>query len=280
MIKPILQNSAFLTDIRNAPDRELHIWWLGQSGFLLKWQSWHLLIDPYLSDSLTKKYTGTSKPHVRMTERVIDPQRLNFINAVTSSHNHTDHLDGETLIPLMQENTGIAVIIPRANLQFAADRLKTTTGRLTPISVDGEPVTTGPFKIHAIPAAHETLEVDANGDYTCVGYVIEVAGKAIYHSGDCIPYEGLAKRLQNWKINLALLPINGRDPTRGVAGNFSADEAVQLGIQIKAEMTVPCHYEMFEFNTVMPDGFEYHARKNGLPFHSMKCGERLSMQPA
>jgi L-ascorbate metabolism protein UlaG (beta-lactamase superfamily) len=76
MIKPHLQDDAFLEDVFRAnrnPDR-LHVWWLGQSGFLLQWQHHHLLIDPYLSDSLTRKYAGTNKPHVRMTERVIAPE--------------------------------------------------------------------------------------------------------------------------------------------------------------------------------------------------------------
>ncbi len=73
------------------------LWWLGQSGFLLQWQGIHVLLDPYLSDSLTKKYSQTDKPHVRMTELVIDPARLSFVDIVTSTHNHTDHLDAETL---------------------------------------------------------------------------------------------------------------------------------------------------------------------------------------
>jgi len=104
MIKPILQDDAFLEDVRRAkknPD-QLHLWWLGQSGFLLQWRGQHLLIDPYLSESLTMKYAGTDKPHVRMTERLIAPERLDFVDVVTSSHNHTDHLDGETLVPLLK----------------------------------------------------------------------------------------------------------------------------------------------------------------------------------
>src|SRR5512138_2201651 len=109
MIKPVLQDDAFLDDVRRAkndPD-QLHLWWLGQSGYLVQWQGQHLLLDPYLSDSLTKKYASTDKPHVRMTERVIAPEQLNFIDVVTSSHNHTDHLDGETLIPLLQANPAL-----------------------------------------------------------------------------------------------------------------------------------------------------------------------------
>src|SRR6476661_11280765 len=100
MIKPILQDDAFLEDVRRTkknPD-QLHLWWLGQSGFLLQWQGQHLLMDPYLSEPLTMKYAGTDKPHVRMTERLIAPERLDFVDVVTSSHNHTDHLDRETLV--------------------------------------------------------------------------------------------------------------------------------------------------------------------------------------
>lgn len=96
MIKLVLQDETFLVDVRNAAPNQIHLWWLGQSGFLVQYQGRHLLIDPYLSDSLTKKYAGTDKAHVRMTERVIASKRLDFVDVVTSSHNHTDHLDGET----------------------------------------------------------------------------------------------------------------------------------------------------------------------------------------
>ena len=77
MIIPRLSGERLLADIEAARlDRHrFHLWWLGQSGFLLQWQGRHLLMDPYLSDSLTLKYAETDKPHVRMTEQVIDPQQ-------------------------------------------------------------------------------------------------------------------------------------------------------------------------------------------------------------
>ncbi|MCB0048941.1 MAG: MBL fold metallo-hydrolase, partial [Caldilinea sp.] len=73
MQQPYLADDAFLADVEQARaelDR-LQIWWLGQSGFLVQWQGHHLLFDPYLSDSLTRKYAATDKPHDRMTGRVI-----------------------------------------------------------------------------------------------------------------------------------------------------------------------------------------------------------------
>ena len=279
MIKPVLQDDAFLEDVFGAktkPD-QLHLWWLGQSGFLIQWMGHHLLLDPYLSDSLTKKYAGTNKPHVRMTERVIAPERLDFIDMVTSSHNHTDHLDAETLVPLMKANPTLAVIIPRANVNFAAERLQIPPERLTPICADGKALKIDPFVFYATPSAHETLEQDANGDHRFIGLIIQIGKWTIYHSGDCVPYNGLVEHLKDRKIDLALLPINGRDPARNVAGNFTADEAAQLAKEINAGLVIPCHYEMFEFNTVTPKGFVESAEELGQRYQLLNCGERFDL---
>ena len=54
-------DDEFLADVAaaRAVPEQLHLWWLGQSGFLVQWQGRHLLLDPYLSDALTKKYAIT-----------------------------------------------------------------------------------------------------------------------------------------------------------------------------------------------------------------------------
>ena len=279
MIKPDLQDDAFLEDVVRAKEHpgQLHLWWLGQSGLLIQWQGRHLLLDPYLSDSLTKKYAGTGKPHVRMTERVIAPERLDFVGVVTSSHNHTDHLDAETLIPLLRSNPDLNIIVSRFNLPFAAERLQLPVDRLTPITVDAPPIILEPFTVSAVPAAHEALEQDENGDHRYIGLIVQAGPWTIYHSGDCVPYEGLVERLSNWQIDIALLPINGRDPARGVAGNFTGEEAAQLARQIDADIVIPCHYEMFEFNTASPEVFMEAATRIGQRYRLLRCGERLSM---
>src|SRR5215207_7333418 len=104
MIAPALHDDEFLANVAEAradtSTGKLFVWWLGQSGFLVCHRGECLLFDPYLSDSLTKKYAATDKPHVRMTARVVDPARLDFVQVVTSTHTHTDHLDAETLLPL------------------------------------------------------------------------------------------------------------------------------------------------------------------------------------
>lgn len=276
MIKSKLKNQTFLTDVQEASKNTayLHLWWLGQSGFLVQYKGRYLLLDPYLSDSLTKKYAATTKPHVRMTERVIAPEQLDFIDIVTSSHNHTDHLDADTLVPLVQVNPELKVVIPKANLEFAANRLQVSTHRLTPI-IDS--VKLEPFTLHAVPAAHEDLETDDEGNHKCIGLIIEVGDFTIYHSGDTLLYDGMIEILKKWQIDIALLPINGRDPKRGVAGNLSGEEAAQLAKDIGAKLVIPCHFDMFEFNTVSPDAFVQTAKAIGQKYHVMQNGERLSL---
>lgn len=278
MKKPFLQDARFLADIEDArhnPDR-LHLWWLGQSGFLVQWQGSHLLLDPYLSDSLTCKYAETDKPHVRMTERVIAPEQLSFVDIVTSSHNHTDHLDAETVLPLLNRNSRLVIVVGAANVSFAADRLKVLPGGLTPV-LTGSPAHIPPFTFHAVASAHESVELDENGQPRHIGLVVKAGPWVLYHSGDTVTYPGMAQALRQWPIDLALLPINGRDASRRVPGNLSGREAVQLAREIGAKMVVPCHYDMFEFNTASPEDFIQAAISAGQAYRILQNGERLTL---
>jgi len=277
MIKPLLQDDAFLAELAAAGGEleHFHLWWLGQSGFLLQWQRRHLLFDPYLSDSLTRKYANTDKPHVQMTERIVAPERLNFIDVVTASHNHTDHLDPDTVIPLLDVNERLELVIPEANREFVVDRLQVPIEQ--PRGLDaGQFTTVCVFKIHALPASHENLEMDAAGRHKFLGYVVEIGGRFIYHSGDTLRYDALAGWLRRWPIDVALLPINGRAPERRVAGNLSGREAAQLAKEIGARVVIPCHYEMFEFNTATPDEFVAECRRLGQEHRVLRAGERWS----
>lgn len=280
MIKPQKQGEILASDIRRAKGagcaESFDIWWLGQSGFLLQWNKKCLLFDPYLSDSLTKKYAGTNKPHVRMSERVIEPHLLDCIDVVTSSHNHTDHLDAETLLPILRINPTIKFIIPEANRSFVADRLKCEI--TFPIGMnDGVTKAIDGFIFHGVPAAHNELERDDKGYCRFMGFVVHFGKFTVYHSGDTIWYADMVKTLKPFAVDVAFLPINGNDPLRGVAGNLDTKEAAILGKEIEAQLIIPHHYNLFEFNTADVREFEKEANQINQPFHTLKLGERLTI---
>lgn len=260
MIKASIKDDELLSQIesfRNDQDH-FHLWWLGQSGYLLQWQGKKIIIDPYLSDALTKKYTGTAKPHIRMSERVIEPGLLRNIAIVSSSHNHTDHLDAETLIPIIRNNPDITFIIPEANRDLVSNRSQIPV--LFPSGLnDGMQVSVAPFTFHGIAAAHNTIDRNEKGECFFMGYIIQFGGYTVYHSGDTLWYAGLEEILKPFHIDLALLPINGNEPSRGVAGNLNTTEAAELGRAAGIQHIIPCHYDMFTFNTANPADFAAHA---------------------
>jgi L-ascorbate metabolism protein UlaG (beta-lactamase superfamily) len=280
VIRPAQSHAALLGDIRAADRRDggCRLWWLGQSGFLLQWKGIHVLLDPYLSDSLTRKYSQTDKPHVRMTELVIDPAELSFVEVVSSSHNHTDHLDAETLGPILTSNPSTKLVIPEANRSFVADRLKIDA--TMPIGLDdGTTIEISGVRFSGVASAHEAVERDEQGHVKTLGYVLRFGDWSLYHSGDTLRYDGMAEKLRSYAVDVALLPINGRAPERRVAGNLSGPEAAQLAHDIGAKLVIPCHFEMFEFNTASPDAFVDACRRIGQPFRLLRCGERFESGP-
>lgn len=277
MITPFQKDNKLKQDILSSKDKKegLRIWWMAQSGFLVQWKGVHVLFDPYLSDSLSKKYDETDKPHVRMSELVIDPEALDMIDLVTSSHNHTDHLDAETLIPLFKVNPNIKFVIPEANRDFVAERCKVPVSKPIGLCVD-QSYALNDIKITAIPAAHNELSLDEQGRNKFLGFILNIGPYTLYHSGDTLWYEGLTEILKKHKPAIVFLPINGNKPERKVAGNLNYKEAAQLGSEIDA-LVIPHHYDLFEFNTEDPENFVNSCIELGTRYKVLKIGEKLEI---
>jgi L-ascorbate metabolism protein UlaG (beta-lactamase superfamily) len=276
MIKALRKDRALLDDmLQHENSSDLHCWWLGQSGFLIQYQGKRLLLDPYLSDSLTLKYASTDKPHERISEMVIDPSMLPRIDVVTSSHNHTDHLDAATLNPILQNSPACKLIIPEANRDFVAERLNIDNA--LPIGLnDGETYQDETFKLTAIPAAHNTIDRNEAGQCRYLGYFITVGGIRIYHSGDTLYYAEMEKLISDFAPHVALLPINGNLASRKVAGNLNAEEAVALAKSCNIPYVIPCHYDLFAFNTADVNKFTNIAKTKQQGYLVLNLGGKWS----
>ncbi len=192
-----------------------------------------ILLDPYLSDQLAKKYAGKEFPHVRMMPAPVTAEELGRVDAVLCTHRHSDHMDPELLPEVAKRYPDCRFVIPRSELGSALglglpeERLLTmNAGDRRALVLAGEELV-----LEALPAAHEELKVNEHGEHHYLGYILRLGGLTIYHSGDCSPFEGLRGRLLGRGIDLALLPVNGRDPyraSRGILGNFTLEEACDL----------------------------------------------------
>jgi L-ascorbate metabolism protein UlaG (beta-lactamase superfamily) len=173
---------------------------------------------------------------------------------VLCTHRHSDHMDPGTLPPVAELNPGCLFVVPRA-VRWRALEIGLPEAQVLGMA-DGE--TRGPLPditIEAIHSAHEQRVVSEKGEDEFLGFVVRAAGVAVYHSGDCVPHEGLVESLSGRGIDLALLPISGRDDARrstGIPGNFTLEEAVRLCEQAGIPSLLCHHYGMFDFNTVDP----------------------------
>jgi L-ascorbate metabolism protein UlaG (beta-lactamase superfamily) len=113
-----------------------------------------------------------------------------------------------------------------------------------------------------------------------MGYVVTFGGYAIYHSGDTLMYDGMQDWLAPFDLGVALLPINGNRPERRVAGNLDGAEAAQLAHDVQARLVIPCHYEMFSFNTASPDLFQTCCERLQTPFRILRAGEGMASNEA
>lgn len=280
MITPLYRDARFIADVAAHRDRSraLNLWWLGQSGFLLEGSGSIIALDPYLSESLTKKYATTDKPHVRMSSVVISPEQIAMLElaAISCSHQHTDHMDPETLAPIARNTPGLKLVVPRAWRALAQERSGASWAQVLGLDA-GEQIEVAPFTFTAVPAAHEQIERDEHGHHRYLGYLVRVGQWTVYHSGDTMLYDGMTDMLRPFNIDVAILPINGRAPERRVAGNLWGREAAGLAKAIGAKLVVPCHYDMFEFNTATPDEFVQECERLGQAYRVLRLGERLTL---
>jgi len=229
-------------------------YWLGQAGFAFRHQGRLWMIDPYLSDHLAVKYRGKHFPHTRMMPPPVTPERTPPLDAILCSHRHSDHMDPTGLPVLLARSPHACVVAPRAErgharaLGLLEDRVHFVNAGEAVAPVDG-------LTFHAVPASHETLETDTEGNHRYLGFIFTVGGVTFYHGGDTIPYFGLADTLRQHGVSVAMLPVNGRDAYRrdhGVPGNMTLDEARALCVAADVPNLVPHHFGMFAFNTAEP----------------------------
>jgi L-ascorbate metabolism protein UlaG (beta-lactamase superfamily) len=221
--------------------------WLGQAGFRLDIGETHLVVDPWVS----------SHEH-----RLIPPPPLALaaesLDWVLITHEHLDHLDLPFLPVILERSPRARVVLPAALVplveQVVPESQLVTVRPYDVLDLSG-------LEVHIVPAFHGVTMEDAYGDGSAlgagprfVGYVLG-AEQGIYHAGDTIVTDELRTALQARSIDVALLPINGRDAVRegrGIVGNMDAAEAVELALAVGATRLVAYHWDGFAGNTVPP----------------------------
>jgi L-ascorbate 6-phosphate lactonase len=213
----------------------VEIRWLGQAGFAVRGSSATVAFDPYLSD-----FCRTVFGLERTMEPPCSPAEVGA-DIVLISHWHEDHLDLDSAAEFAASGaiflappSCVARLVGRgipAESVRAIERDQSM--KMFEVTVTGVPA------VHRVPGF---LTEDA------VGYLLDIDGVRIYHSGDTEYHRSLVGAGHRGPIDVALLCVNG------TGGNMNAFEAAVLATQLRPVVAVPMHFGMWPPDAYGPGG--------------------------
>jgi L-ascorbate metabolism protein UlaG (beta-lactamase superfamily) len=233
----------------------IDIAWIGQAGFIIRFNRKIYLIDPYLSDYLAKEYNGNEFSYKRLIAIPILPKDFNNVDFVFSTHSHSDHMDPLTISAFSQNFPECRFIVPAAEIEQVI-AIGINKKQLIPINADQSINLDTRVDVTAIPSAHESFKINERWEHSYLGFILHIDGVNIYHSGGCILYKGLIEKIRTIGVDIALLPISGQNiqgKEKKVARNFTVEEALDLCEEANVRNLIVHHFGMFSHNTVSAD---------------------------
>jgi len=219
---------------------EIAIWWLGQGGFAFKVHSGMVfMVDPHLSFSM-RKATYIHR------DLCLKPEEAK-VDYVLCTHDHLDHADPETLLPLSQANPAATFIgPPEAYERFV--KLGIERSRCRRI-VHGAETRIDGVRVKALYAE----PTGKAGDVMHVGYVFDTGRVKVYITGDTkvgLPtYAGKLHDAVAERPDVMLVCIN-----EGYS-NLGPEQAADLTRMVRPRWVIPMHYDCIRENTIDPSLF-------------------------
>jgi L-ascorbate 6-phosphate lactonase len=220
-----------------VPKNSLGIFWLGQGGFALKTSSATILmVDPYLSHSC-------KATHLHPVAIPPEEARTDY---VFCTHDHRDHLDPDTVVPLAKADPSAEFV---ATPEGAAHLLKLgiEKGRVQTMQI-GEKRAFPTFNAQAVYA-----ECTSEAFTTHMGFVFDFKPITLYIAGDT--RVGLDGYLDKMKDVVGLHPDVMLVPINAGYSNPGPEDAARLTRLVAPRVVIPMHYDCFRENTIDPQRF-------------------------
>ena len=205
----------------------IFIRWFPPSWFQIRYKDKIIYIDPAWMRTLFTNYP--KKVEFSKWPDPIDglPEKdLEKADVILITHHHKDHCKRVTVNRLKKKDT----------LIISPEHCLTELGKDIKVIGPGEEISFGNTLVKAIdayntPEGRSTRKVHKKGK--CVGYLISMAGKRIYHAGDT---DFIPEMKKLGKVDVAMIPIGG-------TFTMDVEEAVCAALAIKPKIVIPMHFK-------------------------------------
>jgi L-ascorbate 6-phosphate lactonase len=264
--------------VEAADPDSVAVWYLGCNGFVLKGsEGTTLFVDPYLG-------IGDPPRTVRMVPVPFDPADVTEADAVLATHEHSDHVHGESQAPIL-EATGATFVAPGASMATARDdqqwedRWDVDADQFEEVAT-GDTLELGEFTVHVV----EVNDPDADDP---VGYVFEHPTGTVFHPGDSRPADSFEALGREFDIDLGILAFGtaGMIPDKETGEpkytQWYSDEnmVAEAANDLRLDRLLPSHWDMWKGLTADPTSLHHHTASFEYPrtLDIVEIGDRVDI---
>ncbi len=212
---------------------QIGVTWIGHASFLIQTEKHAILIDP--------NWARWLKVVKRLKHPGLTLHELPSIDLVLVTHAHFDHLDKKSLRAVAAHQP---IVVPEhvGNLVHGLGFQKVHELAIW------ETLQYQDITITLTPSLHWGARMLHDRHRGFGGFLIEYAGKTIFHCGDSAYFPGFREIGERVKIDVALLPIGAYDAPTGRDVHMNPEEALEAFKELKAEVLIPMHYGTFRLS--------------------------------
>jgi L-ascorbate metabolism protein UlaG (beta-lactamase superfamily) len=209
------------------------ITWIGHASFLIQTPEHSILIDPNWAKWL-KVIKRIKNPGMELHD-------LPAIDLVLVTHAHFDHLDRRTLRAVASDQP---IAVPEHVGNLVHDLGFNRVHELR----QWQSFEHGTLKITLTPARHWGARVLHDSHRGFGGFLIEYAGRTIFHCGDTAYFDGFKEIGRRSSIDIALLPIGAYEAPTKRDVHMNPEQALQAFRELRAKMMIPMHFGTFRLS--------------------------------
>jgi L-ascorbate metabolism protein UlaG (beta-lactamase superfamily) len=184
-------------------------------------------------------------------------------NYILLSHGHEDHIfDCEAIA---KDKNSLVV----ANYEIISWLSNKGITYVHPMNIGGKKQL-GAFTVKMVNAIHSSCLPDGSNGGNPSGFVISVAGKNIYYSGDTALHYDMKIIAELYKIDVAILSIGG---------NFTmdAEDAVVAAQWLNVKNVVAMHFDTFPYIAIQKQKAQEIFTNQGIGIQFMEIGSHITL---
>lgn len=232
---------------------ERKITYAGHSAVLVEWGSKTIAIDPWLRGN------PLCPPNLQTPPKV---------DLIVLSHGHSDHAGDAVRV---QKETG-ALLAATYELAMIMIAEGVPSDKVIPMNKGGA-ATVGDIEVRLTNAYHSSSYDTKSGTVyagEACGVIISRGGSSIFHAGDTSLFSDLKLIGEQFKPEVAFLPIGDRF-------TMGPSEAAQAAAWTKCKLAIPIHYKTFDLLTGTYEEFARACEKLGVASKELEPGQSLSL---